>query len=224
MASQDIYLPDTPTTLPNNPPSDPEVSALATPPIQLRNTYPAAQASIGPAPKPLGGAPTSVNQIEFPGSVLGTHFAGPLISGPAPGANYASGSAFLALTLQIDWSMGNFNIPVQFPSGSFIQSVTAVTYEAGLGAAVSVSLGTQSGATDIVSFTLPAKGTVLPPVEPTVQLPLWDGVCPFCPFQAWLSVGSNTGHTAGGAIVIIQYVRVAAPWSPAAKNYNKPGA
>lgn len=193
--------------------------ATATPPIQLRNTYPPGQPAMSAAPKPLRRTPTGVGQIMFPDGVLATHFQGPLVSGPTPGVQGAAGSATLTLTLQIDWSQGDYSIPIQFPGGCFLQSLSAITYETGLGA--SVQLGTQQGGSDIGTVTLPAKGAVSPPQTPGAQLPVWDDQCPFCPFQAWLTVSGNTGATQGGAIVLITYVRLAAPWSSPATDYNR---
>jgi hypothetical protein len=190
----------------------------AAPPITTRNTYPAGQPTLGGPPKPLLKTPTSVSQIMFPISgVQGTLYQGPLISGPTPGVAGAAGTAILTLALQIDWTMGNFNLPIQFPGGSFIMSLSAVTYAAGL-AGVIANFGSQSGAVDIGKVTIPPAGTVLAPAPPDAQLPLWDKTCPTCPFQAWLGVTGNTGNTSGGTIVLVQYVRLASPWSsPATK-------
>lgn len=190
------------------------VMATATPPIQLRNTYPPGQPTMSAAPKPLGKTPTSILQIMFPDGVLASHFQGPLVSGPVQGVQGAAGSALLTLTLQIDYTQGNYSIPIQFPGGSFLQSISAVTYETGL--AATITLGTQQGASDIGTITLPAKGTVGAPLTPSVQLPLWDDECPFCPFQGWLNVSGNVS-TSGGAILLINYARLAGPWSGPAK-------
>lgn len=194
--------------------------ATTTPPILLRNTYPPGQPEIGAAPRPLRKTPTSMAQIMFPDGIAATHFVGPLVSGPVQGVQGAAGSALLTLTLQIDWSMGDFSIQLKFPGGSFLQSISAVTYETGLGA--TVQLGLQQGASDIGTVTLPAKGAASPPQIPSAQLPVWDDECPFCPFCAWLTVTGNTGATQGGAIVLINYVRLARPWSDPATNYNRP--
>lgn len=195
---------------------------MATAPILLRNSYPPDQPAKSAPPKSLGSTPVGVSQIMFPDGVQATHFVGPLVSGPTPGVQGAAGSAKLVLTLQIDWSMGNFSIPVQFPFGSFLESITAVTYETGLNAATTVQLGTQQSASDIVTIDeLPAKGAVLEPELPGAQLPVWSDQCPFCPFQMWLTVSGNTGATAGGAILLVNYVRLAAPWSPHARDYNR---
>lgn len=170
-------------------------------------------------PKPLRKTPTGIGQIMFPDGLLATHFQGPLVSGPVAGVQGASGSAVLTLTLQIDGTMGNFSIPVQFPGGSFLQSISAITYATGL--AATVTLGKQTGASDIATVTLPAKGAIEPPVPPDAQLPLWDDTCPTCPFQCWLNVTGNTASN-GGAIVLIEYVRLAAPWSDPARDYSRP--
>jgi len=194
----------------------------ATAPINQRNTYPPGQPAMSAPPKRLGTKPTGISQIMYPDGIAATHIQGPLVSGPTPGVQGASGSAQLTLTLQIDSSMGNFSIPIQFPGGSFIQSITAVTYETGLDAGASVQLGQQVNTADIMAATvLPAKGAVLTPVLPLIHMPLWDGVCPMCPFQAWLTVTGNVSHPTGGSIVIITYTRLAGPWSVPATNYSR---
>lgn len=190
------------------------------PPILLRNTYPPGQPEIGWAPRPLRRTPQGIAEIMSPGSIIGTHFQGPVVSGPAPGINGAAGAAQLSVSLQVDWSMGNFQLPITFPGGSFLQSVDAVTYEDGINAAI--TLGTESGQSDIAEIALPAKGAVAPPVQPEAQLPLWDAVQPQEPFTCWLNVSANTGSTTGGAIILLNYVRIAAPWSEPATNYNRP--
>jgi hypothetical protein len=170
------------------------VTPLAVPPIQLRSTYPAGMPPLGKPPAPLGKTPTSIAQMMFPAiGIPGTHFQGALVSGATPGVQGAAGSALLTLTLQLDSSMGNFDLPIQFPGGSFLTSFTAVTYAPGL--AATAALGTQQAGTDIGSFVLPALGAVAAPVPPSVQLPVWSAVAPVSPFQAWLHVASNTTIT-----------------------------
>jgi len=154
-----------------------------------------------------------------PGSINGTHFQGPLISGPTPGVDGAAGSALLVLSLQIDYTMGDFSIPVPFPGGSFLQSLNAVTYEAGLTA--TVTLGAQTGQSTIGTIALPALNATGASIQPARQLPLWNAVPPEQPFTAWLNVAGSAG-TAGGAIILIHYVRVTGPWSDPATNHNRP--
>jgi len=194
--------------------------ATTLPPILLRNTYPPGQPEQGWAPRPLRRTPEGVNEIMFPGSIIGSHFQGPLISGPVPGVDGAAGSAVLLLSLKIDYTMGDFSVQVPFPGGSFLQSLNAVTYETGLGA--TVTLGTQTTMSDIGTVPLPALNATAAPIQPSRQLPLWDAVLPEEPFTAWINVTGNTGATAGGAIVLINYIRIAAPWSDPALNHNRP--
>lgn len=189
----------------------------------LRSSYPPGQPGPGVAPKPLGFTPTSVNQIMFPGSLPGTLFSEPVLSGPTPGVGGAVGAARLTMALLVDYTMGNFNLPITFPGGSFLLAINSVTFQAGLTTAT-IQLGQLSGAGDIVVVAPPAKGATAPPQQPGVQLPLWDAVSPYQPFTCWLGVGANTGETAGGVIVLVDYARIAGSWSLPAKNFNKPGS
>lgn len=196
-------------------------TAFALPPILLRNTYPPGQPEIGAPPTPLGHVPQGIDEIMFPGTQQGTLFQGPVVSGPAPGINGACGAARLTLSLQVDFTMGNFQLPIQFPGGSFITALNAITLQAGL-ATTFIMIGTEAGQGDIATVPLPALGAFEPDIEPSVQLPLWNAAAPQAPFTAWVSVSANTGQTAGCAIVLIDYVRIPAPWSTPATNYNRP--
>lgn len=204
------------------PTQQPAVTAFATAPILLRSTYPPGQPPLGYAPKPLRRSPQSAADIMFPGSLQGTLFQGPIISGPTPGVNGAVAATRLTLSLQIDWSMGNFNVPILFPGGSFLLSITSVSYETYATAPV-ILLGTQSGQGDIQAVTVTPINVGPTPQPVMVQLPLWNAAAPLVPFTAWLGVSGNTGATAGGVIVLIDYVRVPSPWSVPATNFNRPG-
>ena len=59
----------------------------------------------------------------------------------------------MTLAIQIDYTMGNFDLPIQFPGGTFLRSFSCVTYQAGIGAAM-IEFGTQQGASDIFKFNL----------------------------------------------------------------------
>jgi hypothetical protein len=206
---------------PQNALFDLTVSPMAAPPpIQARSTYPPGAPSLGWPPKTFGKTPVNAAQIMTPGAQPTTHFSGPVVSGPAPGIG-AMGAAQLTLCLQLDYSMGNFSVPVSFPNGSFLQSLNAATYAAGLPSSpltLIVTLGTQTGLADIAAaLTLPATGAVVAPVLPAAQLPLWDAVSPLVPFQMWLNVAGNTGATAGGAVIMVNYLRIPGPWSGPAK-------
>lgn len=205
------------------PTQQPAVGTLAAiPPILLRSTYPPGQPPLGVKPKPLRRTPQSADDIMFPGSLQGTLFQGPLVSGPTPGVDGAAAATRLTLSLQVDWSMGNFNVPILFPGGSFLLAVNCVTYETYATAPV-ILIGTQSGQGDIQSVTVTPINVGPTPQPVMVQLPLWNAVAPQAPFTAWFGVSGNTGATAGGLIVLVDFVRIPAPWSVPATNFNRPG-
>lgn len=179
----------------------------------LRSSYPPGQPDPGTAPTHLGRAPQSINDLMYPGTQQGPLFQGPIASGPAPGVHGAVGAARLTLCLLIDSTMGNFQLPIQFPGGSFITGVNAVMLEPGLMTAL-ITLGTQVGQGDICTIPLPAVGATLDPPPPVlVQLPMWSATSPRAPFAAWLNVSGNPVSPAGMAILLIDYVRLPAPWS-----------
>jgi len=205
------------------------VAPFSNPPILLRSTYPPGQPNLGTAPKPLRHTPKSIQEIAYPGSLLGTLFQGPLMSGPAPGIQAAVGSGRLVLCLQVDWSMGNFQLAIPFPGGSFVESVNTICYEAGLplpaNFAPAITIGTQAGQGDIATAPQTALGAVGVPAPAVAQLPLWNAVSPVQPFVGWINVSGNTGPpapTAGGYIVLINYLRITPPWSAPAINWNRP--
>lgn len=162
-------------------------------------------------PPPLGRPPASISSlgVNMPGA-KGTHFTGPVVSGPTPGRpEGVQGSALLSANFKIDYSMGNFSFPLQFPQGSFLYAGYAITYQA-FTAAPTVTIGMQPGGTDI-SVTIPAVNTSQL-VTLDVPLPLWNAVPPKVPFRCWLNVTGNTG-TAGGTILSLIYIVLAQAWS-----------
>jgi hypothetical protein len=171
----------------------------------------------GSLPPLLGLTPTSVAQLQrnIPG-VKGSHFTGPVVSGPAPGAGAVSGTGACALTLLLDYTMGNFSIPVAFPPGSFIYSWLSVCFAPFVPAAgplpVAFTMGTTSGATDI--FNNGSFGSALGELDQNItgSLPLWNAVSPQVPFQAWLNVTNNTGGPAGQGLIALFFIRLALPW------------
>lgn len=156
----------------------------------------------------------------FPGTAEGTQFQGPVLSGPTPGINGAVGSARLSMAIQVDGSMGNYNLQIPFPGGSFLLGIDAITLATGLNAMI--ILGTQTGQGDIATVALPALGAFAPTEVPSVQLPLWNAVAPQAPFTAWMNVSANGTKNAGIALVLLNYVRIAGPWSVPGVNYNTP--
>jgi hypothetical protein len=177
----------------------------------------------GSLPPLLGVAPTSVAQMQkyLPGA-KGSHFTGPVVSGPPPGAPYpltagqnpqVSGTGACALTLLLDYTMGNFSIPIAFPQGSFIYSWLSVTFVAFATGPVAFTMGTTSGATDIISGG--SFGAALGELDQNItgSLPLWNAVSPQVPFQGWLNVTGNTGGPAGQGLIVLFFIRLALPWS-----------
>lgn len=177
---------------------------------------------VGSLPPFLGKTPTSVAQLQrnIPGT-KGSHFAGPVVSGPAPGAPYpltagqnphVAGAAPCALSLLIDSSMGNFSIPIAFPPGSFVYSWLSVCFTPFATGPLVFTMGTTSGASDI--FGGGSFGSALGEVDQNVtgSLPLWNATSPQVPFQGWLNVTANNAGTGQGLIVLF-YIRLPLPWS-----------
>ena len=166
-------------------------------------------------------APPSMMQRNLPGS-KGSHFGGPVMSGPPVGAPYpltagqnpqVSGVAPCALTLLLDYSMGNFSIPIAFPPASFIYSWLSVTFAAFAVGPVAFTMGSTSGATDI--FSNGSFGAANGELDQNItgSLPLWTAVSPAVPFQGWLNVTGNTGGPAGQGLIVLFYVRLPLPWN-----------
>jgi len=175
-------------------------------------TPPAPMPQAGPPPpKYLGKTPTSIAQIIPSLGEKGTHFKGPLLSGGVPGANLALGSALLSIGLQVDYTMGSFSLPLQFPADCFLLWKTTLVYNAFTGgsADTTVTLGTGSGRNDILA----ADG--MGPLHAVSIKPV-TGPLPFTidpnPGQLWVTVTSN-GNTAGLGVVVLIYARGFQKWS-----------
>lgn len=167
-------------------------------------------------PPLLGHAPTSFRQMmsNLPGTKA-THITGPLVSGPVPGSPLVAGAAPLALTLMLDYTMGNFNLVLPFPPGSFIYSWMSIAFT-GFNASpgpVAFGLGSQSGLTDI--FSGGSFGSAGGEIDQNItgSLPLWNAVSPLVPFQAWLNVSGMAGATAGQGLIVLFYFRLPQAWS-----------
>lgn len=170
-----------------------------------------------PMPPPLGKTPTSIKQM-MPNSssttTRATHFTGPVVCGPPPGSTAVGGAAICTLALQLDYSMGNFSLPVQFPPGALLLWAISIEYAA-FTAAPSISLGRTSGAADILAadaLGLTADATQIVPVTGALPFP-WETVTGGAPGQAFLNVTGNTANTAGGAFLLFAYVMMARPWN-----------
>lgn len=167
----------------------------------------------GSLPPFLGKTPTSVTQLQrnLPGT-KGAHFNGPVVSGPGPGKSEVAGVGTCALTLLLDYTMGNFSIPIVFPSGSFIYSWLSVCFAPFATGPVAFTMGSTTGATDI--FSNGSFGAANGELDQNItgSLPLWNVVSPQVPFQGWLNVTGNTGGPGGQGLIVLFYVRLPLPW------------
>lgn len=184
-------------------------------PMDLGGPAPPAPGLLAALPPFLGHAPTSFRQMQanLPGAKA-THFVGPVVSGPT-GALQVAGAAPLALTLMLDYTMGNFNLAIPFPPGSFVyswMSVAFTAFNASPGPVV-FTMGSQSGLTDI--FAAGSFGAALGEIDQNItgSLPLWTAVSPAVPFQGWLNVSGMGGATAGQGLITLFYFRLPLPWN-----------
>jgi len=179
----------------------PEVVAMGFPPPgSLPATFP-----------PLGHTPTRIQEILVNAGAKATHFSGPIVSG-FPTANHmsqqAAGTAILACALRIDYSMGSFSLPIQFPHDAILLWAVSVGLTAfSGGAAPTLALGSAASGADILAATtVGAAGTAITPV--TGILPPASATHPF---QAYLTL-TNAGSTAGSAIILLLFARTTSLW------------
>jgi hypothetical protein len=180
----------------------------------MARTFPP-PSSIPPTLPPLGHVPTHIGELYANVGTKASAFSGPVVSG-RPNANHLDdsvwGSAILALPLRIDYSMGNFTLPIQFPRdaillGTIQLGVTAFT------TAPTLSLDADPLATTtlVPIGAAPAAGEQESNLAVTTALPGAAAVAPEVPFQAFLAVSGNTG-TAGASILLILFARVTPNW------------
>lgn len=195
----------------------PEPSAIVTPAVPVVTPF------VGSLPPVLGKTPTSVAMLQrnIPGT-KGSHFTGPVVSGPPPGAPFptsassgarqVAGAGICSLSLLIDSSMSNFNIPIAFPPGSILYAWQSVTFTAFPVGPIVFTMGSTSGATDI--FAGGAFGAALVATDGNVTgcLPLWNATSPQVPFQGWLNVTAN-GAGSGQGLLTLFYIRLPQPWN-----------
>ena len=156
----------------------------------------------GPPPL-LGKVPTSAKQLTFQPTVMPTRFTGPVLSGGKD--EVVVGSAMLQLPLWIDWTMGNFSLPIQFQRGSMLLWIVQMAYAPFNGSqSTSVALGTNQNGAQIAA----ADGF---DVYHNIKIRQCTGTLPFAidpnPFQCWITV-NNYGATAGSGVVLIGYARI----------------
>ena len=176
---------------------------------------PAAPQAAAFPPPALGKTPTSIGQLapKPPIGAKATHFSAPISSGPTPGSAAVAGAAVLTLTLTLDYSMGNFSLPIQFPVDSLLLWAALVESATAFTAPPSVSVGMTNGAADIVAATPLAGAGKTAWVAATGQLPLEGAVSPQVPFQGWINVTANGANTAGFGYVVLGYARIPQPWN-----------
>jgi hypothetical protein len=162
---------------------------------------PVAQAGVPPPPL-LGHAPINISQLLISLGDKAAHFQGPVASG-RPGE--IQGSALLNLFLHVDYTMGSFSLPIQFPTDAMLLWACTLVYApfTGGSADTTFQLGTGSGRNDILT----ADG--MGPIHTTSIKPV-TGTLPFSidpnPGQCWITVTGNS-NTAGNGGVILIYLR-----------------
>jgi hypothetical protein len=122
------------------------------------------------------------------------------------------GTPILTTYLTLDYSQGNFTVPVQFPEDSLvigIASATAVAFTA----SPTFQLGRTPGASNVASGGMPAPGAPLSFLAASGQLPLWGAAAPEAPFMAYLTVAGNAGGTAGLGFILVQFLRIPQRWT-----------
>lgn len=167
-------------------------------------------AELASNPPLLGYTPTSINQIILSAGQRATRFPGPLVCGRQSDP-YVPGAALLSLPLLVDYTMGSFSLPMQFPRESVLLWAVNMVYASFAGGTqdTSFQLGTGSGRNDILAADgfgaihttgiVPVTGTLPFEIDPN-------------PFQAWLTV-TGYGNTAGSALLILLFMRCALQWS-----------
>jgi len=154
-------------------------------------------------PPLLGRAPASIRDMILAPQNPATRFTGPILSGEK--GHVAIGSAMLQLPLWVDYTMGNFSLPIQFEPASMLIWIVQMAYADFNGSqSTSVALGTNQ---DGVQIAVPDG--FLPMHQ--IGIRQCTGTLPFAidpnPFECWVTV-NNYGATAGSGVVLIGYARV----------------
>lgn len=151
----------------------------------------------------LNQTPNAINQILLApyANSRPSRTTGPLMSGPI-GMGQVTGSALLALPLWVDYSMGSFSLPVQFPPGCILLWIQMTTYADWAGGAQSpaISIGSTVGTSDIF-------GPDEFPLQHVMILQPMIGTLPFAtdpnPWQAWLTVDGYANTSGAGFLSLI---------------------
>jgi hypothetical protein len=161
-------------------------------------------------PPVLGKTPTAINQIFVTGGYKATHFRGGVVSGgftpgETPGVDLAS------IALYVDYSMGNFTLPLQLPKDSILLWRVLMPYVAFAGGSgdTQVELGVAANGVGISPATnMGALNsiTITPVVAPVPQANATN------PFQIYITVTGN-GNTSGSGLVVLVFARLAQIWN-----------
>jgi hypothetical protein len=160
-------------------------------------------------PPYFGSTPTSINQIIWSPSRVPTTFTSSIQSGDRSQGQVV-GTAMMALPFILDYSMGNFNLPIQFPPNSFLYMVSITNLIPFTGAVLpNVWMGRTATGDEIMVVTPLSNvphAVQNVQVESALPVPGETGVLP--PWQARFWVSSNVGtSTAGSALIAIIYGR-----------------
>ena len=201
-----------PTPLPEGHAQHPEGIGAST--IRAGEPSPTAKNAETQAVTPMafpvfGSVPTNTNQILASFGAKGTHFTGPLLTGGPPG-RAISGSALSTVFLRVDYSMGNFSLPIQFPTDALLLWMVTFVYTAFAGGAgdTTVALGTAASGTQILAAKNMGalRATTISPVT---------GMLPYSTdtnlFQAFITVTNGT-NTSGSGVVALVYANAFRKW------------
>jgi hypothetical protein len=158
---------------------------------------------------PFGKTPTNISQIIYSAGAQASRTTAPFVSGPI-GTGQVPGLALLCLPIYLDYSMGNFNLSMQFPPQCMLLWAATLVYNAFNGGVdTTFQLGTGSGRNDILVATSMGAihTTAIHPVTGTLPYPIDPN-----PGQLWLGV-NNSSATAGTGLINLIYMRTAAKWS-----------
>jgi len=176
-------------------------------------------------PPLLGKAPTSLANIIANLGDKGTHHFGPVITGGGPSFTAAAtppvtqvtkvaGSALAAFFIQIDYTMGDFTLPLLFPTDSILLWAIPQVYTPFTGSATDTKfqLGRTSGGAEILAATVMGVAHALTISPMLSTLPTYSDAPGMTPFQAYLHV-AQSGNTAGQGIVAFIFARGFQKWS-----------
>jgi hypothetical protein len=159
---------------------------------------------------PLNKAPASINDLAWQGQTKATHFSDVVVG--RGGGTDVPGAALAAASWQVDYSMGNFQLPFTLPKGAALFAKYAVLIEAfttdgtTAGTAPTINLGLTAAGSEIGTVTVPATANA-------IASALLATVNPATGATLYLSAASNTGNVTGIVLVSLIYFVPPAKWS-----------